>query len=225
MSTLLFLHSTHQDVKLFFGPEVYDSHKVTDGGGKEKRVSTNIANIINNASCFDNGYTLAVKGRDGRKGKTTIKLTLRCAGRGKHTSSYVSKAKESSTRKSHTMAPNSKEDECPFEIPVYYDTVLKRFYVRQNSGCNFTHHQHPPVARELNRSSTRNLPQDHLDTAVDLLKKHCPTNIVNMVLEALGNNTLSSGSVDTRYAPSNCSTVKVWKREQPINRCDFVTIT
>ena len=118
-------------------------------------------------------------------------IRLRCK---KH--SRLSKSSRGEIQSSHTGCAANHGELCKFELQVYYNSSLRRFFIRENSGSNFLHSKHPPVKREFRRTGTNAVPADQLEKAVELLEKNCPTDMVNLVLQVLGNNKLTKGSMD-----------------------------
>ena len=178
-----------QDEKLYFTPEAFDTHTITNDQGKTVKVTSNIHNIINNDTCFDNGYSLIIYNR--QSWTHGSKIFLRCEKRS--LDSRVSRAKK---QKTHTKCASAKADRCKFQLTVYYDKRIQRFFIRKNSTAHFEHHMHPPVERELRTVAANQVPAHQLDLVIEMLHKNCPTPTANLLLEIMGNNKLSRGSLD-----------------------------
>lgn len=118
-------------------------------------------------------------------------MTLVCD---KSTIEKTSRAKMQST---HTENAADEDDCCSFQITIYYCSKDERFFIRKNAGkSSLTHHGHIPKQIKHRTMGTRDVPEDQLQTCIDLLEKNCPTNIVNFVLQVIGNKKLSTGSMD-----------------------------
>ena len=88
---------------MYFTKEAFCSYTEIDPvTQRKKNVPSNIANIINNASCFENGYKIII----GRKKSQYpgIKYTMQCR------ESQEEKKSKAKIRSTHTELPDKEED-------------------------------------------------------------------------------------------------------------------
>ena len=90
--------SRPQDSKYYLSPKAHDNYSIMEHG-KVKKIPSNVCNIINNQSCFDNGYDLCIVNR--RERKDCIVLDLMCRGRNK-----VGSLSRATTNTTHSHAPD-----------------------------------------------------------------------------------------------------------------------
>ena len=105
------------DCKLYLDPSAFDNHTSTDKNGKVGKVHSNIATILNNQSCFNNGYKLMVT-RTGAKNNPSKykKYRLQCVNR--HRCGNVSQSTKRMGQA--TKMPTDSGDRCNFHLNVFF---------------------------------------------------------------------------------------------------------
>ena len=191
------------DKRYYLPREVVPSSKKTNPkGGADIIVPTNLPAFFNNASCFDRGYTLRANGsrpsnRGGRssesKGPPTFSIyRLHCKNHFRTGKGSVAKK----YKQGESCAPTCNDEKCGFSIAAYFEHATNRFFVRENSGRNFSHNGHSAMPREYSDASLGNIPRSTLDTAMKLIEKNVPSSMINTVLDVMDKNTLSRKSLD-----------------------------
>ena len=94
-------------------------------------------------------------------------------------------------KQGESSAPACSNDKCDFYLPAFFETSIKRFFVRANSGRKFIHNGHSLVPREFADAPFSNIPKSTLETAKKLLEGNVPTNMINSLIQVMDNNTLS----------------------------------
>jgi hypothetical protein len=77
---------------------------------------------------------------------------------------------------------------------VYHDQESDRFFLRQSAGFCWKHNDHPPISRDLQEDRLRNIPDETLQVASELLKKLVPPSMVQKYI-----------NTDTGLSPSDSS--------------------
>jgi hypothetical protein len=98
-------------------------------------------------------------------------------------------------RRTTTSFPLTEEERCKFHFKIYQDLKSNRFFLRRSGGgfC-WKHNDHPPISRDLQQDRLRNIPDESLQVASELLKKLVPPSMVQKYINA-----------DTGLSPSGSS--------------------
>ena len=87
---------------------------------------------------------------------------------------------------------NTCSDKYKFEIPVFRDVTTGRLFIWANGGDHFQHNSHSFAPREHTKDSLNNIPCPSLNFADEIIEKHVPNNILNMILELWSGCLLTS---------------------------------
>ena len=160
----------YQDKRYWFGPQF------TTG--------PSIVNMMNQKSCFRNGYKLvcANVARD----KTYIKCE-------RYAITRSSRATTNKMMKS--SRPSCIEERCDFSLTIQYDHFHKQFFLRQCSGCNFSHFGHFVVPPEHRVSGTKDLPELDVGKLNEFLSRNFPTSVIQDFIEFETGQTLSMSAI------------------------------
>lgn len=99
-------------------------------------------------------------------------------------------------RKSSTSYPTTDMERCQFHFKVYQDINTKQCFLRQSSGFCWSHNDHPQISRELQVDRLRNIPEESLHTAKELLNRLVPPAVVQKYLNIEDGLSLSSSSIE-----------------------------
>jgi hypothetical protein len=159
-----------QDKRYWFGPQL------TTG--------PSIVNMMNQKSCFRNGYKL-VCGNVARD-KTYIKCE-------RYAVTQPSKATTNKMTKS--SRPSRVEERCDFSLTIQYDHFHKQMFLRQCSGCNLSHFGHFVIPPEHRLSGTKDLPEVDLGKLSEFMSMNFPTNVIQDFIEFETGQTLSMSAI------------------------------
>jgi len=119
--------------------------------------------------------------------------TITCK-RGRVFREQGSKGDGKKQRQTSTSFPLTIEEKCKFHFKVYHDQESDRFFLRQSGGFCWKHNDHPPISRDLQEDRLRNIPDETLQVASELLKKLVPPSMVQKYI-----------NTDTGLSPSGSS--------------------
>jgi hypothetical protein len=119
-----------------------------------------------------------------------FKYTIRCCGHGR-----VGRKNSSNKQKRETKSVNKASDQCKFDLPVYHEVSTGRLCVRANSGRKFLHTGHSYAPKEHTNDSLNSLPRAALATAIDLIERNVPTNMIQIILEVQAGRSITSNSL------------------------------
>ena len=185
-----------KDDILYFPPHVVPTTYKFKNGKKKVDRPTNLAKVLNDTTCLENGFSVMSNGSKPSRAKFADgtpkhhKYTVRCCGVGR-----IGRTNPDKKQKRETKGATTSSDKCRYELPVFHDVKTNRLFVRANSGVNFQHNGHDFVPREHTKDSLSNIPRKSLDFAITLLEKNMPNNIVNAILETQSGRSLTSDSL------------------------------
>lgn len=108
-----------------------------------------------------------------------------------------SKKKVDSDETITTTKATSTEDECSLYFSVYDDENCAALYIRKNGGCCWSHCGHTLKNKTLMREGKRDVPEESLDTAKNLLENNMPSSFVREWLKITTGVHLSSDSINS----------------------------
>jgi hypothetical protein len=91
--------------------------------------------------------------------------------------------------------PTTACETCKFSFTINKDPDLQRWYIRKNNNNCWSHCGHTRLPRELQYDTVRQVPEETLKTAQDLLSQLIPVSIVGQYIETESGNKLSEGSL------------------------------
>jgi hypothetical protein len=125
--------------------------------------------------------------------KTVMVHTLICQ-RGRMFTEQSTKSENKKQRRTTTSFPLTQDERCKFQIKIYHDMKSNRFFLRRSSGSCWHHNDHPPISRDLQEDRLRNIPEESLQVASELLRQLVPPSMVQKYINA-----------DTGLSPSSSS--------------------
>lgn len=132
-------------------------------------------------SCANAGCEVHLRGYEE---KNNFKLRFQCA-RGRiytERTQQIPKQNEK-VRKTKTHRPLTKEERCPFEFAIFWDSKLSLWYFfLEGPGCAI-HKGHCRKKLEEVRQLANNVPEDEMDIAKDLLSQHVPSMAIRSLVE------------------------------------------
>ena len=139
--------------------------------------------FVNQATALDNRYKTVLKNQD------TNSWHLKCF---RHD---CVRSRKTSDRNTQSMKPLEQHQRCKFYVAVSYCPEEKLFYVRKNSGCNFTHHGHPPIPRDQIVLGIKQIPDECRKDTEEMLASHVPIAAVNEMIKIRTNNHVTGDSL------------------------------
>lgn len=144
-----------------------------------------IAKYMNNASCIDNKYEVISNGKSSNGNLCHIICSC-----GKKV--CASKATTSTTT---SARPKTNEETCDFKVVPGHDKEHNQWFVRVNAGHILQHNNHLPVDRDRKEVGRRNLSEDELKEAGEMLLRNVPKSIVQETIEVKTGHRLSSAAI------------------------------
>jgi len=161
---------------------------------------TNIIDNLNTTVCKDRGFKVlqglnrvSKFGPNGDK-KQRRTLKIKCE---RGIQFKGSKKKVESNATITTTKATSKEDECKLYFSVYEDENCDALYVRKNGGCCWSHYGHTATDKTLMREGKRDVPEESLDVAKNLLENNMPSSFVQEWLKITTGVQMSSDSIQS----------------------------
>ncbi len=140
-SVVIFSHFVLQDEKLWFPSSVKFRIKADKSvNPKAKDTPSNISEVINNETCFNNGYQVTL--RNGNSISVGFRYYLKCLRARRAKTSVGTKTDR------NTSLSQSNCDQCQFSVPVYFDTEHNLWFVKKNCNTCFQHNGHFHEKRE-----------------------------------------------------------------------------
>jgi hypothetical protein len=116
--------------------------------------------------------------RVGKYGKNQNSRRINCL-RGRATRTSRGSKEKTST----TQLPTTASETCKFSFTINKDPDLQRWYIRKNNNNCWIHCGHTRLPRDLQYDTVRQVPEDTLKTAQDLLSQLIPVSIVGQYIE------------------------------------------
>jgi hypothetical protein len=112
------------------------------------------------------------------------------------TCNKISRESKGTTKsRTNTSKPDNKEDQCNYRVSIKKDETHKQWYIRQNAGHILQHSGHIPVEVERREQGTRNINNDTLMLAEQMLERNVPKSVVKELVEIETGQTLSNASL------------------------------
>ena len=152
-----------------------------------KKILSNLGEYLNRHVAMPNGFKLVV--RKSRKVSCGFYFEVKCA-RGR-AASHGSGSKSNT----HTRLSQTEDEVCCFFLPVYYDTKVNLFFVKQHCYPMFQHDGHSKVDRNHMKNGKSVIPEETREIAEGLLGKHCSPAVVQLLLNVMHGDKITSDSI------------------------------